>query len=162
MPYQMQVDGIEEISETLSKLEERAPAIAAKGLYEGAGVMADAMNTAAAGIKTAPFKWASMRRGETRLPSPEEKAIVQQAAAGIAKFNGSGAEIDTSIGFRNAGYAELKGKTVPIPKIVNAINSGTSFMRKQAFVRQAKRNGENKASEAMKTAIEAEFEALTK
>jgi len=162
MPYQMQVDGMAEISETLSKLEERAPAVAAKALYEGAGVMADAVNNAAGSIKTAPFKWASRRRGETRLPSPEEKAIVQQAAVGIAKFNKNGTEVDTSVGFRNAGYAELKGKTVPIPKIVNAINSGTSFMRKQPFVRQAARSGASKAIEAMKTAIEAEFEALTK
>ena len=108
------------------------------------------------------LKFTSRRKGATRLPSPEEKAIVQQAAAGIAKFNKNGTEVDTSVGFRNAGYAELKGKMVPIPKIVNAINSGTSFMRKQPFVRQAARSGASKAIEAMKTAIEAEFEALTK
>jgi hypothetical protein len=126
----MKVDGIEELSEMLTAMEERAPAVASKALYEGAGIMADEIRKGAASIRTAPFKWASSSRGETRLPSPEELEIVQAAAAGIAKFNKNGTEVDTSVGFRNAGYAKLKGKTVPIPKIVNAINSGTSFMKK--------------------------------
>ena len=160
MAYQMQVDGMEEISEILSKLEDEAPGIAARGLYEGAGVMADAIKREVANIKTAPFKYA--KSGSTRLPSPEEKEIVQTAAAGIAKFNKNGTEVDTSVGFRNAGYAELAGKMVPIPKIVNAINSGTSFMKKQPFVRKAARSASPKALEAMRKRIEEEFDAIGK
>ena len=160
MPYVMQVDGMAEISETLSKLEEAAPKVAAKALYDGAGIMADEVKKQAEGIKTAAFQYAS--GGKTRLPSPEEKEIVMKASAGIAKFKKDGTEVDTSVGFRNAGYAELAGKQVPIPKIVNAINSGTSFMNKQPFVRKAANNGGKKAMEAMKKVIETEFEALTK
>ena len=159
MGYEMKVDGMVEISELLSQMADAAPGVAAQALYEGAGIMANEINNGAASIKTAPFKWASSRRGETRLPSPEEKAIVQEAAAGIARFDKNGAEVNTSVGFRNAGYAKLKGKTVPIPKIVNAINSGTSFMTKQPFVRKAARSGANKAMNAMKATIE---EALKK
>ena len=161
MGYELKVDGMAEISETLSKLEERAPAVAAKALYEGAGIMADEVKKSADSIRTAPFKWASSS-GETRLPSPEEKEIVQQAAAGIAKFDKNGTEVQTSVGFRNAGYAQLKGKTVPIPKIVNAINSGTSFMKKQPFVRKAATAGGPRAISAMKEVIETEFDAMTK
>lgn len=162
MPYQMKVDGMTEISELLSQMEERAPAVAAKALYQGAGIMAEEVRNGAAGIRTAPFKWASASKGASRLPSPEEKEIVQAAAAGIAKFHKDGTEVDTSVGFRNAGYAKLKDKTVPIPKIVNAINSGTSFMQKQPFIRKAARSGAPRAMKAMKDAIEAEFEAMTK
>ena len=162
MPYELKVAGMEEISETLSKLEQQAPAVAAKALYEGAGIMADAIRGGAASIKTAKFKWASRSRGETRLPSPEEKEIVQNAAAGIAKFDKNGTEVQTSVGFQNAGYAELEGKVVPVPVIVNAINSGTSFMQKQPFVRKAANSGSQKAMAAMKEVIEAEFEAITK
>ena len=161
MGYELKVDGMAEISETLSKLEERAPAVAAKALYEGAGIMADEVRKSADSIRTAPFKWASSS-GKTRLPSPEEKEIVQQAAAGIAKFDKNGTEVQTSVGFRNAGYAQLKGKTVPIPKIVNAINSGTSFMKKQPFVRKAATAGGPRAISAMKEVIETEFDAMTK
>ena len=159
MPFVMEIDGMAEVSEMLTKLEEDAPKIAAKALYEGAGIMADEIKKGAESIKTAPFKYA---REGTRLPSPEEKEIMMQAGVGIAKFNKEGAEVDTSVGYRNAGYADLNGKQKPIPVIVNAINSGTSFMTKQPFVRKAASSGGKKAMEAMKTAIEAEFEARTK
>lgn len=159
MPYILQVDGMEEISETLTKLGDAATAAASLGLYEGAGVMANALNRAANAIQTAPFHYT---KDGTRLPSPEEKAIVTTAAAGIAKFNKNGTETDTSVGFRNAGYANLNGKTKPIPLIVNAINSGTSFMKKQPFVRKAAQGAKTQAMEAMKAKIDEIFENITK
>lgn len=162
MAYQLKVEGMTEIGEMLSKMGDAAPGVASKALYDGAGLMADALNKGAEGIRTAPFEWASETRGETRLPSPEEKEIVMAAAAGIAKFNKNGTEVDTSVGFRNAGYAQLKKKMVPIPKIVNAINSGTSFMKKQPFVRKSARAAEPKVLKAMQECIEAEFEAIGK
>ena len=162
MAYEMKVDGMAEVSELLTQMAEAAPGVAAQALYKGAGIMAEEVRKGADGIKTAPFKWASKRRNETRLPSPEEKAIVQSVGAGIAKFDKNGAEVDTSVGYRNAGYAQLKGKTVPVPKIVNAINSGTSFMARQPFVRKAGRDGAGKAMNAMKATIEEAFEKMQK
>lgn len=51
---------------------------------------------------------------------------------------------------------------VPIPAIVNAINSGTSFMRKQPFVRKAAGTASNKVLEEMRKSIEEEFAAIGK
>lgn len=160
MPYVMEIDGMAEISRQLDQLAEAAPKVAAMALYDGAGIMADEVRKQAAGIKTAPFQYA--KGGKTRLPSPEEKEIVTQASAGIAKFSKNGTEVDTSVGFRNAGYATLKGKKKPVPQIVNAINSGTSFMNKQPFIRKAANSGREKALNAMKKVIETELEAITK
>lgn len=157
MAYRMEVDGMAELSQTLEKLGEAAPKAAAMALYDGAGIMAEEINKGAAQIKTAPFKWAKRSFGATRLPSPEEKEIIMNAAAGIAKFDKNGTEVDTSVGFRNAGYAELNGKTVPIPKIVNAVNSGTSFMKKQPFIRKAAKTAAPKAMEAMEKKIDSVF-----
>ena len=159
MPYRMKVDGMEELSETLGKMGEMAASAASQGLYEGAGVMAKALNNAAGAIKTEPFHYV---RNGTRLPSPEEKAIVTEAAAGIAKFDKNGSDVNTSVGFRNSGYAQLNGRTKPIPLIVNSINSGTSFMRKQPFVRQAAKEASAPAMEAIKKKIEEVFESTTK
>ena len=197
MPYQIQIDGMAEISETLSKLEERAPAVAAKALYEGAAVMQDAIFREMNAVKTAPFKYA--KSGEMRLPSPEEKDVLMQAGVGIAKFDKDGAEVDTSVGFNQSGYADVnfkhmsskartnykavsfkghasnsasllkavgKGKGAqdqkPIGAIANAINSGTSFMKKQPFIRKAAKSGGNKAMAVMKNVIENEFNAINK
>lgn len=158
MAYQMNIDGMTELSELLSKMEEQAPGVAARALYDGAGVMADEIKKGAESIRTGP----GSDRNDARYATPEEKEIVLKASAGIAKFNKNGTEVDTSVGFRNAGYAELNGRTVPIPVIVNSINSGTSFMHKQPFVRKAAKSGSPKAMKAMKDRIESDFEAITK
>ena len=160
MPYYMKVDGMAELSTLLTQMAEKAPAVAAKALYEGAGVMREELAKGASTIKTAPFKYA--KGGETRLPSPEELAVVNRTHVGIAKFDKNGTEVNTSVGYANAGYTKMAGKTVPIPKIVNAINSGTSFMNKQPFVRRAAKIGEPKAMKALKDAIQTEFDAMIK
>ena len=198
MPFQMKVDGMAEISETLSKMEKRAPAVAAKALYEGAAVIQKALFSEMGKIKTAPFKYA--KDGEQRLPSPEEKAVLEQAGVGVAKFDRNGVEIDTSVGFNQSGYADVnwnhmsgsartnyKAKSLkghdsnstsflkssgnyerhlqnrkPIGVVANSINHGTSFMKKQPFVRKAVSSGAPKAIAAMKEVIENEFESMTK
>lgn len=158
MAYELKVDGMVEISELLSKLEEAAPAIAAEALYEGAGTMSAAINSAAESIKTGP----GSTREEARYATPEEKAAVLAAGAGIAKFDKTGTEVNTSVGYKSAGYAVIKGKTKPVPLIVNSINSGTSFMHKQPFVRQAARSGGAKAMSVMTAFIEDAFGKITK
>ena len=196
MPYTLKVDGMAEISETLEKLDKQAPAVAAKALYEGAAVMQKAIFKAIDSIKTAPFKYA--KGGEQRLPSPEEKEILQQAGIGVAKFDKNGVEMDTSVGFNQSGYADVnwnhmsgkartnyKAKSFkkhgsnstsflkaagqyekglqnrkPIGAVANAINSGTSFMKKQPFVRKGIKNGTEPAMAAMKAKIEEAFEQI--
>lgn len=157
MAMTVKVDGMETISMMLQELGDKAQGIASRGLYEGAGIMADEIRKEAATIRTGP----GASRESARYATPEEKQIVMNAAAGIAKFRKNGAEVDTSVGFRNAGYATLRGKTVPIPKIVNAINSGTSFMHKQPFVRKAANRAKKPASEAIQSSIETAVNEIT-
>ena len=158
MAYELKVDGMAEISEMLSKLEEAAPAVAAEALYEGAGIMSREITSAAESIRTGP----GPTRESARYATPEEKAAVLSVGAGIAKFHKSGTEVDTSVGYRNSGYIDIKGKRKPIPLIVNSINSGTSFMHKQPFVRKAARSGGAKAMSKMQSYIEDAFEKMTK
>ena len=156
MAYTVKSEGLDALGELIEKMAERAPAVAAKALYEGAGVMAKEIAAGAKSIRTETFRYASVARGETRQPSPEEKAAVE-GAVGIAKFEMNGAEVQTSIGYGNAGYAEIKGKRIAVAKIANAINSGTSFMQKQPFVRKTANSGKGKAVEAMKAILEEEY-----
>jgi hypothetical protein len=142
----------------MEKLPEKAAGIAAKALYEGAGVAADAVSQAVQGIATEPFKYAS--RGKTRKPSPEEKAIVAGAKHGVAKFRKTGNNIQTSVGFQNSGYGTIKGKSKPIPQIANAINSGTSFMQKQPFLRKAFSQSKGAAVAAIEAGIQKRLEEL--
>ena len=134
MALTLKVDGIEEISKTLEALGDAAPEVAARALYVGAGVMADAYAKAALSIKSEKFNY---RFGNLkRLPSHEEKAAVI-GSTGIAKFDKNGSEVNTAIGISGSGYANIAGKQVAVAKIANAINSGTSFMVKQPVFRKA-------------------------
>ena len=134
MAFYMEVTGIEELIAKMAKLPDRGADVAALALYDGAAVVADAVSSAVQGIATEPFRYTKFK---TRLPSPEEKNILMGAKKGVAKFHKSQERVDTSVGLQSAGYGVLKGKVKPIPQIANAINSGTSFMKKQPFFRQA-------------------------
>lgn len=160
MPYTMKNEGMDKITEMLVKAEQKAPGIAALALYEGAGVVADAISAGARGISTKPFRYAV---GWQRDPSPEEKeAIVSAGAAGIAKFQKTGNEVNTSVGYNRSGYVTIAGKTKPVAAIANAINSGTSFMKKQPFIRKATRQSQGKATGAIEAKVSELVEGILK
>ena len=158
MAFTFEVTGIDELINKMSKLPDNGADVAALALYEGAAVMADAVSQAVQGIDTAPFRYA--KGGRKRLPSPEEKAILMQAKKGVAKFKKTKVRVDTSVGMQNAGYANLNGKTKPIPQIANAINSGTSFMKKQPFFRKAMAKS-GAAAAAVESGIKSRLEELS-
>ena len=158
MPFSIQVKGLDELLKQLEKAEGNAEHVAAEALYEGAGVMADAVSRAVNSIATEPFKYA--KGGKKRKASPEEKAIIENAKTGVAKFRKNGISVQTSVGMQNAGYAELAGKTKPIPLIANSINSGTSFMQKQPFLRKAFSQNKSKAQNAIENGIKAHEKEL--
>ena len=151
MAFSLEVDGLGELMQKMKQLPEKAVDVAALALYDGAGVVADKVSQATRGIVTEPFKYAA--GGKKRKPSPEEKAIIQEAPKGIAKFRKDGISVSTSVGMQNAGYAQLNGVTKPIPQIANAINHGTSFMQAQPFLRKAF----SQSKKAAEAAIEAGF-----
>lgn len=160
MPFTMDVSGMDELEKRLGQLEtEKAQGIAAVALYEGARVTADAVGQAVQGIATKRFKYPAPP-GKQRMPSPEEKALLENARKGVAKFRKTPMNVNTSVGFQNSGYGELNGKRVPIQMIANAINSGTSFMKKQPFFRRA--TSKNGAAEAaIENKLREEIEKLS-
>ena len=159
MPFSIRVEGMNELIRGMEKLPEKAAKVAAEALYEGAGVMADQVSQAVHGIATKRFKYPAPP-GKTRMPSPEEKALVESAKHGVARFKKNGLSVQTSVGFQNSGYGTLNGKTVPIPKIANAINSGTSFMKKQPFFRKAVSTGKGAATARIEAEIKKRIDEL--
>ena len=155
----MTTTGTEELSRMFEQLGEEAGHIAAKALYDGADVVADAYNAAVASIQTEPFKYVTEGSGQQRLPSPEEKAMLQRKA-GIAKFRKAGSEVQTLVGIAE-GYGGLVGRRKAYKQIANAINSGTSFMVKQPVFRKAASQSRAAAQAAMIRTAEAEIKKIT-
>ena len=190
MAFMIDVSGMKELQEKIKKLQEKSQYAASEALYEGAGVVANAVSQAVQGIATEPFHYA--KNGERRKPSPEEKTVLEEAPHGVAKFRKKLQRIDTSVGYNGNGYAEVnwnhmssKARTnykaqsfkdhdymttstlkhagtykrkvqnaKPIGAIANAINSGTSFMQKQPFMRKAFTKSKSKAIETIEAALE--------
>ena len=139
MGYTMKTEGLDDLNKMLSQLGEQAGKVAAVGLYDGAGVMAKEIGNQARRIRASKFHYGVF---VTRDPSHEEKAAVVNAGAGVAKFDKNGGEVK------------------PVPLIANAINSGTSFMKKQPFFRRAVSNGTQKAADAIVKTAEAKIEEI--
>ena len=158
MPFYMNVTGMEELIARMEELPKRGRDVAALGLYEGAKIVADAVSSAVQGIATEEFRY---KKFGTRLPSPEEKAIVMSARKGVAKFKKTRSYVNTSVGMQNAGYGNLNGKTKPVPLIANAINSGTSFMKPQPFFRGAVEKSAGAAAAAIESGIESRLDMLS-
>ena len=158
MSFSFQVTGMDELVARMSQLPDKGKSVAAQGLYEGAAVMADAVSQAVQGIATEKFHYTKFG---TRLPSPEEKAILMKARKGVAKFKKSKNSVDTSVGMQNAGYGQRKGKTKPIPLIANTINSGSSFMKPQPFFRRAVETKAGAAGAAIEAGIESRLDELS-
>ena len=160
MAITMQVSGLEEISRMLEKLGDAAPEVAAKALYDGAGVMADAYTDAALSIKAEKFHYA--HHGRKRLASFEEKAALV-GKTGVAKFSKNGSEVGTSVGLSGKlGYVEIAGRRIAVRLIANAVNKGTEFRTRDTAFRRAASKAKDAASAAIVSKAEKLFDEMTK
>lgn len=182
------VEGMQQLYNAFDKLPAKAQKIASEALYEGAGVVADAVSRAVQGIATEPFKYA--KDGRKRLASPEEKAMLTGARHGVAKFRKNAVNVQTSVGFQRSGYAPItwnhaktsasrtkykqsaSGRMVhasqgsgtsmkPIPLIANSINHGTSFMVRQPFLNKAFSKSRGAANAAIENGLKSRLDELS-
>lgn len=144
----------------LERTEAGAKGAMSAALYEGAGIVADAINAQVASLATEPWRWVGPD-DKPRLICPEEKAaLTGSTMAGIAKFAKDGDSVDTSISFSAlSGYADLnidkrKPERIPIPLLARAVNAGTSFRVKQPFMRKACTTAKSKAQGRMAAVLE--------
>lgn len=162
MAMTMNTEGLTEVSEMLARLGNRAEETAAAALYDGAGVVADAMTKAVQSIRAEPQKKKNRppEKTEARWATPEEKAALE-GKIGIAKFDRDGSEVDTIVGVTGySGYAMINGRRKPIREIARAINSGTSFMHKQPVFRKAKNAAKTPAEAAIIAKAEKKFNEI--
>lgn len=153
----MKTEGLDQVSNLLSKLGDQAMNVAAEALYDGANVMANAYANAPKTIRTEPFKG----KRNKRLPSPEEVAALE-GKTGIAKFKRDGGEVNTMVGIgASAGYVMLGKTKTAVRMIARSINSGTSFMQKQPVFRKAMSMNREAATAAIIATAEAKLNELT-
>lgn len=132
----LEYKGLDEYMSRLEKLEKSFVPVLKQSVYEGTGIVADAVN---AEIDSLPG----------RLPIPLKLGL------GIAKMEVDGGEVHAKVGFDGYYDEERYGTTAPIPLIARAIAKGTSTIQKNDFIKRAKAKAQTAAMAAMeKTIIE--------
>ena len=191
MGYTVSTSGMEGLEQMLGSLGESALGVAKTGLYDGAGVMADSVSQAVRGIATEPFKYASngaqrkpspeekqilenARRGISKF---EEHGISVDTSVGIGKGYAaitwnharSGVRTKYKIGYGRKVSASTStegkssGRSVkPVEVIANAINSGTSFMKKQPFFQKSVRKNKDAVLDMIEASINRKIQEMTK
>ena len=161
MAMTIRTDGLTELSQMLTRLGDKAQDVASGALFDGAGVVADAMKAAIDSIVTEPFNYvADPDSVGKRYASPDEKAALV-GKSGIAKFDKSGDDVNTIVGISgSAGYANVAGRAKAVRLIARAINSGTSFMKKQPVFRKAASGSAGAAKGAIVSKAEEMFNEI--
>ena len=190
MPFSIQVEGLQELRHAMEQLPEKAADVAALALYDGAGVMADSVSKAVQGIATEPFKYAKDGHKRRPSPEEKAIVANANHGVSKFKKNGLTVQTDVGYkgnGYgkitwnhaRSGGRTKYKvgyggkatrsqsqeGKSAgisakPVEVIVNAINSGTSFMERQPFLNKAFRQNARAAEAAIEAGIKAHEDML--
>lgn len=139
--------GLEEYHAELQQILQHVPKLVNASLYDGAGVLADAVQNEIAGL--------------TELSPIQRQGL--HDGLGVAHFwNEKGATV-TKIGF--VGYNQKKTKRWPSGQpnamIARSLIRGTSWMRANRFTNRAAKKAREKCIGAMQTRFDVELTKIT-
>lgn len=191
MPFTLEWSGADELLRKMDKLPDKAAKIAAEALYEGADVMADAVSQAVQGIAAEQFHYATGGEKRLPSPEEKAIVAGQKRGVSKFKNDGtvistkigissegyskitwnhakSGTRTKYKVGYggkASQSYSQ-EGKSSgvsakPAAVIINAIEHGTSFMKKQPFMRKAIQQTTGAAMAAIDSGIMSREDELT-
>ena len=154
-----QFEGVDELISQYRKLESNTKDMIGHAIYNGAGVVMQSVKSAVDGINT-----------EDRYGTPEDPvsgpSTIQKMglihALGIAPMRQDGTFWNVKIGFD--GYNRVKTKTWPNGQpnmmVARSIESGTSWMQKQPFMRKAEQGSRARCEAVMSETIDLEIKKI--
>ena len=151
--------GMDEYLAKLGNLEFAAPGLVGQAIYEGAKVVADQVRAEIEALPTAESKRVATPRDPTQV---EKDGLLD--GLGVAKKKNDGGYINVKIGMD--GYNTDKTKKYPRGKpnamIARSIESGSTVMKRNAFISRAVNKTKKEAEAAMQKVIEEGIEKIVK
>lgn len=151
--------GVNELIAQYEKLDRDADKMIGKAIYNGAAVVMDSVKSSVDGITT------DDRFGTPDNPTAGPSTIQKiglQHALGIAKLRNDNGFRNVKIGFD--GYNSVHTKTWPNGQpnmmVARSIESGTSWMQKQPFMRRAEQAARSGCEQAMSDTIDKEIKRI--
>ena len=152
--------GLEEYELRISRLGKETERIAGEAIYEGAGIVADAVK---ANIQALPVVTGY---GTSENPLPGGVTAVQKAGLiegfGISTMQNEGGYFNVKLGFD--GYNRTKTKKYPQGQpnqlVARGVESGTSWKQAHPFVKPAVAKSRKQAEKAMADKLDEEIEKI--
>ncbi len=150
--------GVEALDKLLDKISRAGGAIAKMSVYDGAGVVADAIREEIMALPTE--KPRLLKEGERMHVIVEDDKQDMADGLGISTIETKAGKTRAVIGF--AGYTRHRTKKykngVPIQMIARSIESGSSVREKDPFIRRAVERSKDEAKQAMIRRAEKQIE----
>ena len=151
--------GMDEYLAKLGNLEFAAPGLVGQAIYEGAKIVTDQVRAEIEALPTAESKRVATPRDPTQV---EKDGLLD--GLGVAKKKNDGGYINVKVGMD--GYNTDKTKKYPKGKpnamIARSIESGSTVMKRNAFISRAVNKTKKEAEAAMQKVIEEGIEKIVK
>ena len=152
-------EGVDDLVAQYEKLANNTDAVIGSAVYEGAKVVMRAVVSAVDNIST------DNRYGTAERPVSGPSSIQKEGlkhSLGIAKLRDDNGFKNVKIGFD--GYNRVKTKTWPQGQpnsmIARSVESGTSWMQKQPFMRPAEQSARSNCEKVMGEVVDREIKKL--
>lgn len=148
----MKINGLDELIARLEAAGRQPEGIVKQALYEGAGIVADAIRSGVSGLQVneAP---GTRARPKTGVTSTEKAGLLH--GFGISKMRKESDVVSVVVGFNGTNADGHKNTT-----IMRRVESGTSFQNKTPVVRPAVNRSKSAAQEAMRKVFTDELNEL--
>ena len=158
-----QFEGVDDLIAEYSKLYDNTEEMIGKAIYQGAGVVFKSIQQAVDGINTDD----SHEFGTSDNPKSGPTSIQKQGlihSLGIAKMRNDGGFRNVKIGFDGYNYVKTKTwpKGQPNAMVARSIESGTSWMSRQPFMRKAENSSKRRCEQVMADTIDKELTKIVK
>lgn len=145
----MTIKGLDEFITKLEAAQREPEAIVKKALYEGAGIVADAIRSGVASVPVSE----SNQRPKHGVTSVEKAGLL--SGIGISKMRTEDGTVNVVIGFNGTNKDGKRNTT-----IMRRLESGTSYQAKYPVIRQAVNRSKANAQEAMQKVFTDELQKL--
>ena len=152
-------EGVDDLIAQYEKLADKTDEVIGSAIYNGAAVVMRMVESAVSNITT------DNRFGTSEQPTSGPSTIQKiglQNSLGIAKMRNDGGFRNVKIGFD--GYNGVKTKTWPQGQpnamVARSVESGTSWMQKQPFMRKAEQSSRGKCEQAMSETVDKEIQRI--
>ena len=156
-----QFEGVDKLVEQYQKLDKNTEQVIGKAIYNGAGVVMKECKAAVNNIHTDDSHgYGTIGNPKTGPTSIQKAGLIH--SLGIAKMRNDNGFYNVKIGFDGYNYVKTKRwpQGQPNMMVARSIESGTSWMQKQPFMRKAEQSSRSKCEKAMSETVDREIQKI--